>query len=339
MSISGPVSASEGSSRPIPVVLDVDTGVDDACALLFAARHPGLDLRAVTCVAGNSTLDDVVRNTLTVLDVAGAGDVPVGRGADRPLLEAHRSADHFHGRDGMGDLGWPRPSTDVVPQHAVELLRDVLLDAAARADPVTLVTLAPMTNIALLLRTHPQVAAGIERLVFMGGSAGPGNVTASAEFNVWHDPEAAAIVLAACHELDIATIMYGLEVFYEPVVTMAEMQELVAGPDGSVSRLAGELIRFQSTRVGENRATIGDAGAVCSVVDPGGITTQAMPVRVELAGAWTRGRTVADPRGDQLDLDNDPHRSAAATPVQVDVAMTVDGRRYARLWRDTVGAG
>jgi pyrimidine-specific ribonucleoside hydrolase len=333
------MSGSAQSPEAIPVVLDVDTGIDDACALLFAVRHPRLDLRAVTCVAGNSSLDDVVRNTLTVLDVAGAGDVPVGRGAGHPLLEAQRSAEHFHGRDGMGDLSWPRPSTEAVPQHAVELLRDVLLDAAGRAEPVTLVTLAPMTNIALLLRTHPQVAAGIERLVFMGGSAGPGNVTASAELNLWHDPEAAAIVLAACHELDIATTMYGLEVFYEPVVTMAETRELVAGPDGSVRRLAGELIRFQSTRVGENRATIGDAGAVCSVVDPGGITTEPMPVRVELAGAWTRGRTVADPRGGQLDLDNDPHRSAAATPVRVDVAVAVDGPRYARLWLDTVGAG
>ena len=94
----------------IPVVLDVDTGVDDACALLLAAGHPGLDLRAVTCVAGNSSLDDVVRNTRTVLEVAGAGHVPVGRGADRPLLERPRPADHFHGRDGMGDLGWPAPT-------------------------------------------------------------------------------------------------------------------------------------------------------------------------------------------------------------------------------------
>ena len=91
-------------------MLDVDTGVDDACALLLAARHPGLDLRAVTCVAGNAPVDDVVRNTLTVLEAAGRGDVPVARGAERPLLEAPRPARHVHGEDGMGDLGLPAPA-------------------------------------------------------------------------------------------------------------------------------------------------------------------------------------------------------------------------------------
>jgi inosine-uridine nucleoside N-ribohydrolase len=125
-------------------------------------------------------------------------------------------------------------------------------------------------------------------------------------------------------------------VFYAPLVTMAEAQELTAAPDGSPSRLAGELIRFQSTRVGENRATIGDAGALCSVVDPGGLTIRPMPVRVELTGVWTRGRTVAGPRADRLDLDDDPP-GGATTPVRVDVAVAVDGRRYARLWLDTVG--
>src|SRR6185312_7024384 len=113
------------TARPLPVVLDVDTGVDDACALLLAARHPGLDLRAVTCVAGNTALDQVVRNTLTVLAAAGAGDVPVARGAERPLLDQHRGAHHFHGSDGMGDLGWPEPEgADVVLEGAVGLLRD-----------------------------------------------------------------------------------------------------------------------------------------------------------------------------------------------------------------------
>ena len=91
-------------SERVPVVLDVDTGVDDACALLLAARHPGLDLRAVTCVAGNADVDQVVRNTLTVLAAAGRGDVPVARGAARPLLEPARDARHVHGEDGMGDL-------------------------------------------------------------------------------------------------------------------------------------------------------------------------------------------------------------------------------------------
>jgi pyrimidine-specific ribonucleoside hydrolase len=320
---------------PIPVVLDVDTGIDDACALLLAARHPRLDLRAVTCVAGNSVVDQVVRNTLTVLGVANADDVPVARGAERPLLESHRDASHFHGRDGMGDLGWPPPEgARVVPAPAVELLYDVLTEAAAAGRRVTVVALAPLTNIALLLRTHPDAAAGIERLVFMGGSAGTGNVTAAAEFNVWHDPEAAAIVLSACQELQIATTMYGLDVFYEPRITAAEAAQLRQAGPGTVARLAGELITFQAERVGADRATIGDAGAVCAVADPAGLTTRRSPVRVELAGTWTRGRTVVDARADLLDQAHDPYGEGAAS---VDVAVAVDAERYRRVWLDAVG--
>ena len=184
----------ERSSRPTPIILDVDTGVDDACALLLAALHPDVELLAVTCVSGNASVDDVVRNTMKVLDVAGRPDVPVARGADRPLLEPRGDARHVHGADGMADLGWPASARPIDGRHAVELLRDLLSQAAAGepSDRVTLVPLAPLTNIALLLRTYPEAARGLRAIVFMGGSADVGNATASAEFNVWHDPEAAA---------------------------------------------------------------------------------------------------------------------------------------------------
>ena len=217
--------ASTRSSR-MPVVLDVDTGVDDACAILLAAAHPALDLRAVTCVAGNAPVDDVVANTLTVLDAAGRPEVPVARGADRPLLEPAAHARHVHGEDGMGDLDWPRSSRVPDPRHAVELLRDVLLSAAAAGESVTLVPLAPLTNIALLLRTYPMVANGIREILFMGGAAAVGNATASAEFNVFHDPEAAAMTLDAAAELAIPVTMYGLDVFYAPTVSRAQADEL-----------------------------------------------------------------------------------------------------------------
>jgi inosine-uridine nucleoside N-ribohydrolase len=134
-----------------PIVLDVDTGVDDACALLLAALHPDLELKAATCAGGNAPLPDVVGNTLTVLDTCGREDVPVGAGAARPLLETPVDARHVHGNDGMGDLDWPRSSRRPDPRHAVVLLRDVLLEAAEGPEEgrVTLVPLAPMTNIAL----------------------------------------------------------------------------------------------------------------------------------------------------------------------------------------------
>jgi len=318
-----------------PVILDVDTGVDDALALLFAARHPGLDLRAVTCVAGNAAVDQVVTNTLTVLHAAGAADVPVARGADRPLLEPGRPARHVHGEDGLGDLHWPAPPTRADPRDAVELLRDELL---AAEQPITLVTLAPLTNIALLLRAHPRVAAGIERIVFMGGAALAGNATATAEFNVWHDPEAAAIVLDAASVLPMT--MYGLDVFYGPVMS-GEQATLLAASDDPGARLAGQLLQFSLARYRTDTATIGDAGAVCAVADPGGLRTERLPVRVELAGTWTRGQTVVDQRTWTADLDHDAQRAGAqgAAPALVDVALGVDGPRYAELWRSVVAGG
>ncbi|MDV3223284.1 nucleoside hydrolase, partial [Intrasporangium sp.] len=272
------------TGEPTPIVLDVDTGVDDACAVLLAATHPGLDLRAVTCVGGNAPVDAVVRNTLKVIEATGRGDVPVSRGATRPLLEHPHDARHVHGDDGMGDLDWPEPSLLPDPRHAVELLRDVCLEAAETGAPVTLVPTAPLTNVALLLRTYPDAARGIDRIIFMGGAAHVGNATASAEFNVFHDPEAAAIALDAAADLSIPVTMYGLDVFYEPVVTRAEAAEMVAVGGRSGAELGGRLVEFQCDRFGRDAATIGDAGAVCAVIDPDALMTQVLPIRVELAG-------------------------------------------------------
>ncbi len=320
---------------PTPIVLDVDTGVDDACALLLAALHPGLDLRAVTCVGGNAPLDDVVRNTLTVLDACGRDDVPVAAGAARPLLETPVDARHVHGADGMGDLDWPRSTRAPGPGHAVDLLREVLLEAAEGPEDrrVTLVPLAPMTNLALLLRTCPEAARGLRRVVFMGGAVDVGNATASAEFNVFHDPEAAAITLAACTELGVEMTMYGLDVFYGPRVTLAQAAALAEADDRGPAGLAGRLVEFACQRFAEDSATLGDAGAVCAVVDPAALRTERLPMRIELAGTWSRGRTIVDRRDWGGDLAHDPHGRA---PSMIDVALGVDGPRYARLWLDTV---
>lgn len=334
----GPLWQDRGMSA-LPVVLDVDTGVDDACAVLLAALHPALDLRAVTCVGGNAPLDAVVVNTLTVLDAAERPDVPVAAGAALPLLEDPVDARHVHGLDGMGDLDWPKSTRRPDPRHAVELLRDVLLAGTATGRPddrVTLVPLAPLTNLALLLRTYPQVAGGIREVVFMGGTAASGNATASAEFNVFHDPEAAAIVLDACAELGIPVTMYGLDVFYSPRVTRASVQPLLDAGKGDAGDLAARLIAFQCARFDDDAATIGDAGAVCTVIEPGGVRRENLPVRVELAGTWSRGRTIVDRRDWSGDLTHDPHGRARSS---IDVCLEVDGRRYASLWFDTVTGG
>ena len=320
----------------LPVLLDVDTGVDDACALLLAALHPGIDLRAVTCVGGNAPLPDVVRNTLTVLEVCGRGDVPVGAGASHPLLERPVDARHVHGDDGMADLGWAPPTTQPDERHAVDLLRQVVDEAHAQGTPLTVVPLAPMTNIALLARMYPESFARIGRIVFMGGGAMVSNATAAAEFNVFHDPEATAVVLDTTADHGVPVTMYGLDVFYEPRITLAQCDTLAALDERGPAALAAGLMRFMSHRFESDSATIGDAGAVAILLDPDAVRTQRLPVRVELSGTWTRGRTIVDTRDWSGDMDHDPHGLAEA---QVDVALEVDGPRVAALWLDTVTKG
>ncbi len=315
---------------PTPIVLDVDTGVDDALALLFAASHPELDLLAVSCVAGNASLDRVVENTLRVLALAGADDVPVAAGAVRPLIEPARDAGHVHGVDGLAGVELPPASRTVERENAVELLRRVIL---AHPEPVTVVALAPQTNLALLLRTHPEVAANIERIVFMGGSASIGNATALAEFNVWHDPEAASVVLGS----GVPLTMYGLDVFNRVEVPEQVAAEL-AGSSDLLASVVGRLLDHRIA--GPDGAHpylgwIGDAGAVCSIVDPDALRFERLPVRVELAG-YGRGQTVVDRR--HIPGEDTVH-GGVNDWAAVDVALEVDVPRMVELFLSTVLPG
>src|SRR4051794_19092711 len=177
---------------PQPVIIDCDPGHDDAMALMLAAASPEVELVAVTTVAGNQTLDKVTANAIRVLDVLGADDIPVAAGADRGLIHAAESASEVHGETGLDGPDLPPPSREPEPLHAVELLAQKL-----RERPLTLIPIGPLTNIALLLATHPELAGRIERVVIMGGAIGMGNATPSAEFNLWADPEAAARVFTS----------------------------------------------------------------------------------------------------------------------------------------------
>ncbi|MBN9744569.1 nucleoside hydrolase [Amycolatopsis sp. A1MSW2902] len=314
-----------------PVILDVDTGVDDALALLFAVRHPGLRVLAITCVAGNAAVDQVVRNTLTVLDHADAPAIPVAAGARRPLIAAPHDASHVHGSDGLAGLGLPAPLRAPDPRHAVELLRDTILDAP---EPITLIALAPLTNLALLARIYPEALQRLERIVVMGGSASTGNATPVAEFNTWHDPEAAAIVFSA----GVPVTMYGLDVFYRVGVRTADCEKLATHEDRG-ARLAEQLLRHQLRFcAGEGRtepgtATIGDAGAVCAVADPAGLGTALLPVQVELAPGHSRGQTLVDRRvrpGEQ------ELHGMADPAARIEVAIDVAADRYRDLFLSTL---
>ncbi|WP_431684184.1 nucleoside hydrolase [Kitasatospora sp. KL5] len=321
MTATGSSTRTEEHGLSQDVILDVDTGCDDALAILYALRSPRLNLRAITCVNGNVDVDTVVCNTLRVLDAAGAPHLPVARGAARPLVEPPHDARHVHGSDGLGDLPVPAPVRTPDPRHAVEVMRDIV---ATNPRPVTLVLLAPQTNAALFARMYPEVFARLGRIVMMAGSTCGGNATPTAEFNVHADPEAAHIVL----DTPVPALMYGLDVYFQTQVDPGTVEALRTS-DLPAARLAGLLLHDRYRKAG--RASLGDAGAVAAASDPSALTTTPLPTSVELSGTFSRGTTVVDRR--------DPNRRRATSgprPPMVEIAHGIDGPHYTTLFRDTL---
>jgi pyrimidine-specific ribonucleoside hydrolase len=272
------------SAMPKPIVMDVDTGIDDALAILYAIAHPDLELLGISCVAGNVAIDQVVINTCKVLDAADANDIPVAAGAREPLIErARREGGSSHGPNGLGGIQLPDSARRPSQLHAFEWLHQVIM---ASHESVSLVTLAPKTNVALLLTRHPDVIERIGQIIFMGGS-----VNQDAEFNVWQDPEAAASVI----ESSISTLMYGLHLFDRLWVDQAPIDRL-RSHDHPAMRLAGDLLNVR--RAGHkgpnhNFGLLGDAGALVLLTNPEHFRIEELPVRVELQGAG-RGQTIVD---------------------------------------------
>ena len=178
-----------------PVILDVDTGIDDAFGLLYALAEPSIDILGVASVAGNVDLAKATRNTRAVLALGGRADIPVWPGCAAPLLHAPEDASVIHGSSGLGHAVLPEPPADPAPVHAI----DAIVAAAKRhAGELVLVATGPLTNIAAALLRDPELPLQLKRFVLMGGAfRKAGNVTPTAEFNIWHDPEAARIVFRA----------------------------------------------------------------------------------------------------------------------------------------------
>ncbi len=182
-----------------PLLIDTDTASDDAVALVMALRDPAFEVVAITVVAGNVALAQGSRNARFTVELCGAS-VPVHEGAAKPLVRAPIDASFFHGQDGLGDQGYPPPKAKPAPGHAV----DVLIDRIRERPGILLVTLGPLTNVALALEKAPDIAAKVGRCVVMGGAAcSVGNVTPAAEYNIWCDPEAARIVFRSGMPLEM----------------------------------------------------------------------------------------------------------------------------------------
>jgi len=306
---------------PVPVLMDVDTGIDDALALLLAARSPELDLLGVGTVAGNVSAAVGAHNSLRVLEVAGATGVPVAIGTDRPLLAPVREATHVHGADGLGETDQPSPSTAPADEHAVDQL---LRLSHAHPGELVVVAVGPLTNVALALTRDPALAERLGRIVLMGGSArSGGNRSPWAEANIASDPEAAEIVFAS----SAARTMIGLDVTLQ--VRLAEQDvELLAASGDPVGGFAAEILPFYLDAYerwsGKRRCAMHDPLAVAVAAQPDLVETFALPVHVELRGDRTRGMTVADLRS--MMRGRDP-----GDGPYTDVALEVDVGRAREL--------
>jgi purine nucleosidase len=277
----------------IPVVLDCDPGHDDAFAILLAAGDPRLDLRAITTVAGNQTLEKTTLNARRVCTVAGITDVPIAAGCDRPLHGELRTAPEVHGDSGLDGPSFGEPTVDVEDAHAVELLHEVLQASDRR---VTVVGVGPLTNLATLLRRYPDDRERIQRFVVMGGSSGRGNVTPYAEFNIFVDPEAAAEVL----DSGVPSLWHGLTITHQATATAAVLDRLTSLGTPLATVCVELLTFFRGTYqglYGLGDPPVHDPVAIASLLDPGAIRSIETAMRIEVTGEHTRGATVIDLAG------------------------------------------
>ena len=319
---------------PQPTVLDVDTGLDDALALLLALRSPEINVVGVTTVAGNVTLPDVLRNTRHVLDTASATGVPVAAGTAAPLVRPLTTATFFHGPHGLGDVDVPEPTRAPVVEPAAQLLCQL---AAEYRGQLTVIATGPWTNIALASRLDPEFAGNLRQLVLMGGAVTvSGNVTPVAEANVYNDPEAAHMVLASGAMPEIIGLDVTLQALWRPAeqeTARQRVQEQSAADP--VARLAVDLLDWYlraDLAVGLAGSPLHDPVAVAAAMWPGLFTLEPRHVSVELASELTRGQTVAAPEGRRERLEtregNQDVVGVETVRPNCQVALKLDGDRF-----------
>jgi purine nucleosidase len=280
-----------------PIILDCDPGVDDAVAILLAlARKDALEVIGITTVAGNVGLDKTTRNACLLRQVAGREDVPVYRGLDRPLVREPVLADDFHGANGLGDYPVFTPDKGEESQGAVDFIIDTL--RICPADTVTLAVTGPLTNIAQAFLQAPDIQARVGRIVLMGGARSEGgNITASAEYNIYADPDAAAIVFKSGCSL----FVIGLDATHQVRGTPDEIERLYA-LNNPVANLAADTLKFSNTLLGNMEGASGaplhDPCVIAYLLEPQLFSLRRCSIRVETGSDLTRGHTAVEFRED-----------------------------------------
>jgi inosine/uridine nucleosidase len=278
------------AEHPLPLIIDSDPGLDDALAIGLAVARPEIDLLAVTTVGGNADVRHCTTNALRLLELYGAGAVPVAEGAAGALFGSIVRATEIHGEAGIGSTVLPEAAAQARPEGAVDLIASIL---RSHPEPVVIAPIGPLTNIALLLRLHPELGSRIAHICLMGGSIGDGNTTVSAEFNVYADPEAAAIVF----ESGLPITMMGLDVTHQAVLYQAASDRLrgVRTRSGAVAaELADYALQREGQWYGTPRMSVHDAVAVAHLAIADIVDVAEYDVQVDTGSGPARGRTVCD---------------------------------------------
>ena len=275
----------------LPVIIDCDPGHDDAIALVLALASPELDVKAVTSSAGNQTPDKTLRNVLRMLTLLKRPDIPVAGGALKPLMRELIIADNVHGESGLDGPALPEPGFAAQSCTAVELMANILRDSV---EPVTIVATGTQTNVALLLNSHPELHAKIERIVIMGGAMVLGNWQPAVEFNIYVDPEAAEIVFQS----GLPVVMAGLDVTHKAQIHVEDIERFrrIGNP---ISTIVAELLDFfleyhKDEKWGFVGAPLHDPCTIAWLLKPEMFTTVERWVGVETQGKYTQGMTVVD---------------------------------------------
>lgn len=312
------------------VIIDCDPGHDDALAILLAAKH--LDVVGITTVGGNQSIDKVTNNALKIVEFAGLTGIPVAKGMGHPLIKAPRYAPEVHGETGMDGPDLPAPTTALHPSHAV----DFIIDTVMATDEVTLIPTGPLTNVATALRREPRLAGRIPEISLMGGGLTAGNVTTTAEFNIYVDPEAAHIVFTS----GIPIKMCGLNLTRQANATDVEIGRMRA-LGNRVGGIAAELLEFYKGTLKEvfglSGGSLHDPCSVAWLIDPSLIEAEPMHVAVELKGEHTYGMTVCDHRhlrgiGEEIKVVG----KRKGEPPNAEVGLRIDADRFFDLLIDTL---
>ena len=317
---------------PKNVIIDCDTGMDDAQALLLALRSSAFNILGITCVNGNVTLDKVLVNTLKVVEHSGKA-VPVFRGAAQALIpEKSQNAPEIHGSDGLGNLDFPQPVSTPADESAIAFTIRTLMDADAAMDWILI---GPLTNAALAIREEPRILAKIRMLTMMAGALDFGNTTAAAEFNVFADPEAAKIVF----EADIPKTLVPLDPLWHGGQVNKEYVDQIGARNDlpwcdmtakimrrTIEMAAGSRRRYA---MGEGAVSPPDLLMIAVCIDPSIAQFERYQVRVETQGQYTRGMTVFDRRWNRA-FDENTHIN------QMAVCLSADPVKYGKLLVETL---